>query len=205
MKVLMINGSPHEHGCTDRALREIAAQLAADGVESEIFWIGSAPVASCLACGMCRKTGFCAINDRLASLPEVEDYDGFVFGSPVHYAEPAGGMMAFMGRLFYQNAGAFEGKPAACVVSCRRAGSTSALEALWKFPTYAGMYLVGSQYWPMVHGNTPAEAEKDEEGMQIMRTLGRNMSYLLRCLEAGRAAGVKKAPREARVGTNFIR
>jgi len=204
-KVLLINGSPHEKGCTNRALEEVASALNKEGIETEIFWLGSSPVASCLACGLCRTTGFCAIHDRLAELPDVEDFDGFVFGSPVHYAAPSGAMMAFMGRLFYQNAAAFDGKAAACVVSCRRAGSTAALEALWKFPTIAGMTLIGSRYWPMVHGNTPAEVEKDGEGLMVMRTLGKKMAYQIKAVSLAEEHGLQKPEPEERITTNFIR
>ena len=206
MNVLLINGSPHEKGCTDTALREVAGELERSGVRTRIFWIGRGPVRGCIGCGGCAGKGRCVFDDDPVNeaLALAQYADGFVFGSPVHYAAAGGAMTAFLDRFFYAGRG-FALKPGAAVVSCRRAGTTAALDQLNKYFTISQMPVVSSQYWNMVHGNTPDEVRADLEGMQIMRTLGRNMAWLLRCIEAGRAAGVPAPEQEARVRTNFIR
>ncbi len=210
-KVLLVNGSPHERGCTYTALREVSRQLESLGVESEIFWIGEAgalKAGSCRGCGFCREHGRCVFDDavnRFAGL--AESAQGFVFGSPVHFAAPCGDILSFMSRLFY-SAGArvLSGKPAASVVSCRRGGATAALDAMNKFYPISGMPMVPSQYWNMVHGNCAAEVEKDLEGLQIMRNLAVKMAWMIRSFEAGRAAGVSEPVlAEERCITNFIR
>ncbi len=206
MNVLLINGSPHEKGCTDTALREVAGELERSGVRTRIFWIGKGPVRGCIGCGGCAGKGRCVFDDDRVNeaLALAQDADGFVFGSPVHYAAAGGAMTAFLDRFFYAGRG-FALKPGAAVVSCRRAGTTAALDQLNKYFTISQMPVVSSQYWNMVHGNTPDEVRADLEGMQIMRTLGRNMAWLLRCIEAGRAAGVPAPEQEPRERTNFIR
>ena len=206
MNVLLINGSPHEKGCTDTALREVAGELERSGVRTRIFWIGKGPVRGCIGCGGCAGKGRCVFDDDRVNeaLALAQDADGFVFGSPVHYAAAGGAMTAFLDRFFYAGRG-FALKPGAAVVSCRRAGTTAALDQLNKYFTISQMPVVSSQYWNMVHGNTPDEVRADLEGMQIMRTLGRNMAWLLRCIEAGRAAGVPAPEQEPRERTNCIR
>ena len=206
LRVALVNGSPHEHGCTYTALKEVAGALEGCGVETEIFWIGSHPVAGCIACGECRKTGKCFRNDCVnLFLEKVPGCDGFVFGSPVHFASAAGDMSSFLDRVFYAASARFRGKPGAAVTSCRRAGSTATLDQLNKYLLFSSMPIVSSQYWNMFHGNTPDEVRKDLEGLQIMRTLGRNMAWLLKSIEAGKLAGVPLPEEEPRVGTNFIR
>jgi multimeric flavodoxin WrbA len=206
MKVLLVNGSPHKKGCTYTALSEVASALEKDGVAAEIFWLGIDPVAGCRGCGSCRSTGRCILNDSVnATAEKVSEFDGFVFGSPVHYAAASGFITPFLDRLFYSAGKRFAGKPGAAVVSCRRAGSTAALEQLNKYFTICNMPVAPSQYWNMVHGNNPDEVRKDLEGMQTMRTLGQNMAWLLKCIAAGKAAGVDLPAYEARVATNFIR
>lgn len=206
MKVLLVNGSPHEHGCTDTALAEIAETLRQEGIASEIFWIGNKPLAGCIGCGFCRKTGMCAFNDRVNDFTELaEEFDGFIFGSPVHYAAASGALTSFMDRAFYSGSGALYLKPAAAVVSARRAGTTAAIDQINKYFLIAQMPVVPSQYWNMVHGSSPEDVKKDEEGLQIMRTLARNMAWMLRCREAGEKAGVPLPEREAKTATNFIR
>lgn len=207
MKVLLINGSPHEHGCTQTALAEVAGALEAEGVATEVFWIGTQPIAGCIGCGVCREnSGACfrrdVVNEVAARLNEC---DGLVLGSPVHYAAASGAMTAFLDRLFFSASARLVNKPCACVVSARRAGTTAALDQLLKYPLIAGMPVVASQYWPMVHGMNPDEVRKDAEGLQIMRTLGRNMAWLLKSIEAGCRAGLPLPVREPRVGTSFIR
>lgn len=206
MKVLLINGSPHQHGCTYTALCEVAETLKNEGVESEIFWISNKPLAGCISCGCCRNTGHCAFNDSVNEFVEkAKDFEGFVFGSPVHYAAMSGAMTSFMDRAFYSGSSNFYLKPAAAIVSARRAGTTAALDQMNKYFYLAQMPIISSCYWNMVHGAKAEEVKQDEEGMQIMRTLGRNMAWFLKCKEAGEKAGVAMPEREQRIYTNFIR
>lgn len=205
LKVLLINGSPKEKGCTYTALSEVAGELERAGIETEILHIGKDAVRGCMGCGGCRKLGRCVYDDVVnVALEKAKDADGFVFGSPVHYASASGMMTSFLDRFFYAGSG-FAYKPGAAVVSCRRGGSTAAFDQLNKYFTISQMPVVSSQYWNMVHGNTPEEVRQDLEGMQIMRTLGKNMAWLLHCIEAGRNSGVALPEREERQSTNFIR
>ena len=206
MKVLLVNGSPHAQGCTYTALREVAAALEKQGIETELFQVGTKPISGCLGCGACIKTGKCVIADVVNEFVEkAKDADGFVFGSPVHYAGASGAITSFMDRAFYGKGAVYANKPAAAVMSCRRGGATATLDQLNKYFTISNMPIVSSQYWNMVHGNTPDEVRQDLEGMQTMRTLGINMAWLLKCIEAGKAAGIAMPEREAKVATNFIR
>ncbi|MEA4823754.1 MAG: flavodoxin family protein [Clostridiaceae bacterium] len=203
-KVLMLNGSPHREGCTYTALAEAASVLSREGVDSEIVWVGTVPVASCTACGFCAKNGRCvfddAVNDFVARARTV---DGFLFGSPVHYAGPSGAITAFLGRAFYSGSSAFANKPGAVVASCRRGGATATFQQLSMYLNR--MITVPTQYWGIVHGNSPAEVRQDAEGMQTMRTLGANMAYLIRALDCAKNAGIVPPTPEMRVATNFIR
>ena len=206
MKILVVNGSPHANGCTYTALCEVAAALEAEGMETEMIQIGTKPVSGCLGCGACIKTGKCVIDDVVNEFIEkAKEADGFVFGSPVHYAGASGAITSFMDRAFYGKAAIYADKPAAAIVSCRRGGATAAFEQLNKYFTISNMPIVSSQYWNMVHGSTPDQVRQDEEGMQVMRELGRNMAWLLKCIEAGRAAGIPDPVKEKPVMTNFIR
>jgi len=206
MKVLLVNGSPHAQGCTYTALREVAAALEKQGIETELFQVGTKPISGCLGCGACIKTGKCVIDDVVNEFVEkAKDADGFVFGSPVHFANASGAITSFMDRAFYGKGAVYANKPAAAVMSCRRGGATATLDQLNKYFTISNMPIVSSQYWNMVHGNTPDEVRQDAEGMQTMRTLGINMAWLLKCIEAGKAAGIAMPEREAKVATNFIR
>ncbi len=206
MKVLLVNGSPHAQGCTYTALCEVAAALEKQGIETELFQVGTKPISGCLGCGACIKTGKCVIDDVVNEFVEkAKDADGFVFGSPVHYAGASGAITSFMDRAFYGKGAVYANKPAAAVMSCRRGGATATLDQLNKYFTISNMPIVSSQYWNMVHGNTPDEVRQDLEGMQTMRTLGINMAWLLKCIEAGKAAGIAMPEREAKVATNFIR
>ena len=206
MKVLLVNGSPHAQGCTYTALREVAAALEKQGIETELFQVGTKPISGCLGCGACIKTGKCVIDDVVNEFVEkAKDADGFVFGSPVHYAGASGAITSFMDRAFYGKGAVYANKPAAAVMSCRRGGATATLDQLNKYFTISNMPIVSSQYWNMVHGNTPDEVRQDLEGMQTMRTLGINMAWLLKCIEAGKTAGIAMPEREAKVATNFIR
>lgn len=206
MKVLMINGSPHEKGCTYTALSEVAGTLKKHEIDSEIIYLGKQPVAGCIACGKCRETGKCIFQDQVNELLEkMEEYDALIVGSPVYYAGPSGQSTSFMDRLFYAGSAKLKGKPGAAVVSCRRGGATAAFDRLNKYFSINSMPIVTSQYWNQVHGNTPDEVRQDEEGLQTMRTLGENMAWLLKCIEAGKKAGVPMPEYEAKIATNYIR
>lgn len=209
MKVLLVNGSPHRDGCTYTALSEIAVELRRNGMESDFFWIGNQPVAGCIACGACNKTGRCFREDAVNEfLEKIDSYDGFIFGSPVHFASVAGAMLSFMDRAFYIGAiqqPRLAGKPGAAITTCRRAGSTATLDQMNKFITGNNMPMVPSQYWNMVHGNTPDEVRQDKEGLQIMRTLARNMAWMLNCFDAGHRNGIDFPVHEKWTLTNFIR
>lgn len=205
MKVLLINGSPHEHGCTDTALCEVAGKLNEHGVETEFLYLGLKPMAGCTACGKCYESGRCVFRDQVNEvLDKLDEYDGIVVGSPVYYAGPSGQLCAFLDRLFYSSRGRMAGKFGAAVVSCRRGGASSTFDRLNKYFTISNMPVVSSQYWNQVHGFTPEDVRKDLEGMQTMRTLGENMAWLLKSAEAGQMAGIAKPQYEPRVATNFI-
>lgn len=204
MKVLLVNGSPHEKGCTYTALAEVAGALNVCGVETEIFWIGKGPVQGCVACGGCARTGACVYKGDPcnALIAKMREADGLVVGSPVYYAGPNGALCALLDRAFCACGRDMADKPAACVVSCRRGGASAAFDRLNKYFTISCMPVVSSQYWNSVHGNRPEETRQDLEGLQVMRVLGRQMAYLLRSM---REAGLPKPEREPRVSTNFIR
>lgn len=206
MKALLINGSPHEAGCTFTALHEVEKALNADGVETELLWLGTKPVAGCIACGKCKDSGRCIFDDKVNEvLSKLDSYDALVVGSPVYYAGPAGQLCCFLDRLFYAGSSRMAGKPAASVVSCRRGGATAAFDRLNKYFTICNMNIVGSQYWNQVHGNKAEQVLEDIEGLQTMRTLGQNMAWLLKGIEAGKAAGVSAPQYEPKIATNFIR
>lgn len=206
MKVILVNGSPKENGCTYTALSEVQGALEQNGIETEIFQIGAKPVAGCIGCGSCIGSGKCFVDDKVNEFVEKAKLaDGFVFGSPVHYAAASGAITSFLDRAFYGKGSVFAGKPGAAVVSCRRGGASAAFDQLNKYFTISHMPIVSSQYWNQVHGNTPGEVRKDEEGMQTMRALGNNMAWLLKCIEAGKQAGITFPEREKPVKTNFIR
>ena len=208
MKVLLINGSPHEKGCTYTALEEVASALQANGVETEIFWIGNKPIGGCIGCGACfrEKKGcvFGAEDGVNECTDKIKAADGVVVGSPVHFASAGGNICAFLDRVFYSKAD-FAGKPAAAIVSCRRGGSSASFDRLNKYFTISAMPVVSSNYWNGVHGNSPAEVKQDLEGMQIMRNLGNQMAWLLKCIEAGKEKGIERPGIVFEDRTNFIR
>lgn len=211
MKVILVNGSPNEQGCTYTALEEVSKTLNEEGVQTEIFQIGTKPLSGCLACFNCAKTGECIMGDKVNEFVELaQTADGFVFGSPVHYASAGGAITSFMDRVFFSadicsGKKCFYLKPAAAVVSARRAGTTAAFDQLNKYFTISQMPIISSQYWNNVHGFTPDDVRKDLEGLQIMRTLGRNMAWFLKCKEAGIKAGIPFPTQEEGISTNFIR
>lgn len=204
MKALLLNGSPREKGCTYTALMEVAGALGEGGVESEIIHVARGPVHGCTGCRGCAKTKRCVFADDAVNqvLDKLEEAQGLVVGSPVYYASPNGALLSFLDRMFYTGGGKRAFKPGAAVVSARRAGTTAALDVLNKYFLISGMPIVPSQYWNMVHGNTPEEVREDEEGLQIMRTLGRNMAWMIKCFTQGETPPAMEA---ARKRTNFIR
>lgn len=207
--VLLVNGGPHKNGCVFTALSEIAKTLEQENVHSDIFWVGNKPIAGCLGCRQCAGKRACFRDDSVNEFVSIMDkYDGFIFGTPVHYAGASGMMTSFMDRVFYidgQNGKHFAGKPAAAIATCRRSGATATLDQLNKYMADSNMPIVPSQYWNVVHGNTPDEIRCDAEGLQTMRTLARNMAWLLKCISAGREAGIMFPKHEEPVRTNFIR
>lgn len=206
MKVLLVNGGPHEKGCTYTALEEVSKTLQKNGIETEIIWLGVNPIAGCIGCNACLKTGKCFRNDIVNDFIEKsKEADGFVFGTPVHFASSAGSLTSFMDRVFYGRGELFKNKPACCVVSCRRGGATATFDQINKYFSICNMPIVTSQYWNQVHGTNPDEVRKDEEGMQTMRTLGNNMAWLLKCIDVAKKNGVEYPENEKAVKTNFIR
>ncbi len=206
MKVLLVNGGPHKNGATDAALRVVASELEKNEIETEIMWIENDAIPGCIGCGACFKTHRCFREDKVNALADrLEEFDGFVFGSPVHYAAMSGALSSFMDRLFYSSSLKMRGKPAAAVVSCRRGGASAAFDEINKYFTISSMPVVSSQYWNQIHGSNAEEALQDLEGVQTMKTLGANMAYLLKCIEAGKKCGITMPEREKIVRTNFIR
>ena len=206
MKVILVNGSPHEKGCTYTALAEVAGILAEEGLAAQIFQLGSDAISGCTDCGACFTLGRCVIDDKVNEfLALAKEADGFVFGSPVYYASANGALTSFMDRAFFAGSDAFYLKPAAAVISARRAGTTATFDQLNKYFAISQMPIISSQYWNMVHGMEPEDVRKDLEGLQIMRTLGRNMAWFLRCKEAAAKAGVPLPKREEGIYTNFVR
>ncbi len=206
MKVLLINGSPNEKGCTYTALKEAAGVLNENGVETEIVCIGKQPIRGCIGCGGCSGSHRCVFQDDMVNgmIEKMEEADGLIIGSPVYFASPNGNLVSMLDRFFYAG-GCFAHKPAAAVASARRAGTTATLDDLNKYFTIRQMPVVSSTYWNMVHGSCPEDVAKDEEGLQSMRNLGRNMAWLLKCIEAGREKGVETPVSENTKRTNFIR
>lgn len=208
MKVLLLNGSSRVNGCTYTALKEVADTLENEGIEWEIVSIGNKPVRDCIACGKCGQLeNACIFDDDMVDefIKKAELADGFIFGSPVYYAHPSGRILSVLDRAFYAAKSAFAYKPGAAVVSARRGGTTASVDVLNKYFTISCMPVVSSSYWNMVHGNTPEEVKQDEEGLQVMRNLGRNMAWMLKCIESGRTQGIDSPNAEAQYRTNFIR
>ena len=193
MKVLLINGSPRQQGNTATALVEVARQLAAEGIESEQVWIGNKPVRGCIACGQCSAKGLgrCVFDDDVCNSisAKFNEADALIIGSPVYYGQPNGALLSIIQRAFYSNGASISGKPAAAIAVCRRGGATATFEALNMPFQMMNMPVVTSQYWNIVYGREPGQAANDTEGMQTMRTLARNMAWLLKCTEGKRAPG----------------
>ncbi len=210
MKVLLVNGSPHKEGCTYTALCEASYALNINGIGTDMFWVTSRPISGCIACHKCRELNRCVLEDSVNEFLELAgDYDGFVFGTPVHWGGASGAMTSFLDRAFYAdlNGGGnrFMLKPAAAVISARRAGTTAAWDQMNKYFGLMQMPIITSRYWNMVHGTAPEEVRQDLEGMQTMRILGHNMAYFLKCREVGSKLGIPLPPQETTTFTNFIR
>ena len=210
MKVLLINGSPHKEGCTYTALCEVSDALVREGIGTDLFWIGIKPLSGCIACKACVEKHKWVFDDTVNEFLDIADnYDGFIFGTPVHWSAASGALTSFMDRVFYADmcggGNRFLLKPAATVISTRRAGTTATWDQLNKYFGLMQMPIISSRYWNMVHGTSPKEVKKDLEGMQIMRILGKNMSWFLKCKEAGQQAGISLPDQEKVTYTNFIR
>lgn len=206
MKVLMLNGSANAKGNTYTALEEIGKQLEKEGVDYEIFQIGTDPVRDCIGCGQCTESGCIFTEDRVNDfIAKAKEADGFVFGTPVYYAHPSGRIQAFLDRVFYSSGRAFSFKPGASVAVARRGGTTASFDVLNKYFGISQMPVVGSTYWNNVHGAAQGEVAQDAEGLQTMRNLARNMAWMLKCLETGKEAGVALPETERTYKTNYIR
>ena len=207
MKVMLVNGSPHKEGSTYHCLEEIQNTLKAEGIDSDIFWLGNKPIAGCQGCGACRKLGKCVFDDVVNEFISIAgEYDGFIFGTPVHYAAASGALTAFMDRIFYASSkNVFYMKPAAAICIARRGGTTATWDQLNKYFGISQMPIVTSQYWNMVHGAYGDQVKQDAEGMQTMRTLARNMAFMIKCFKVGQEHGVALPEREPGIATNFIR
>lgn len=207
MKVLLLNGSTRKNGCTYLALAEVARVLEAADIETEIFQMGAAAVRDCIGCNGCAGKGRCVFADDQVNeiIGRAEQADGFVFGSPVYYAHPSGQVLSLLDRVFYAGGAAFAHKPGAVVATARRAGSTASLDVLNKYLLNAQMPVASSTYWNMLFGPAPELAAQDAEGLQTMRNLGRNLAWLLKCVEAGGKQGLVPPQAEREHWTNFNR
>jgi len=205
MKVLLLNGSPRNDGCTYTALAEVEKSLKKNGIDTQWVHIGTAPIRGCIACGTCWKSNACVFDDDICNelAAKISEADGLIVGSPVYFSGPNGTLCALLDRVFYSSYAfpkRFRHKPAACVISCRRGGASAAFDRLNKYFTISQMPVVSSQYWNAVHGNTPEHVLKDLEGLQIMRTLGNNMAWMLKNIENGNPP---PEPEEKREVTSF--
>lgn len=205
MKVILVNGSSRKNGCTGAALTEVARALTEEGIETEMFFIGNQGMPDCVACGKCRELGRCVFDDAVNEFVEkAAKADGFVFGSPVYYAHPSGRLLSFMDRAFYSGGQHFVFKPAAAVLSARRAGTTASFDVINKYFTICSMPVVSSTYWNHVYGTQPEEVQQDKEGLMTMYNIGKNMAWLLRCIALGKERGIE-APENEKLRTNFVR
>ena len=205
MKVLLVNGSSRERGCTDAALREVERALHENGIETELFFIGNEALPDCIACRKCGEIGRCVFDDKVNEfVQKAREADGFVFGSPVYYSHPSGRLLTFMDRAFYSGRTAFQFKPAAAVLSARRAGSVASYDVINKYFGICSMPIVSSTYWNHVYGAKPEEVAEDKEGLMTMTNIGKNMAWLLKCIALGRENGLAH-PDNEKVLTNFTR
>lgn len=205
MKVILINGSPHANGCTYTALKHVEIGLHEEGIETEIIQVGHLDIRGCIACGQCKKLGKCVFDDKVNEVAEkFAEADGIVVGSPVYYGAANGTLVSFLNRLFYSSSYDKTMKVGACVVSCRRGGASATFDQLNKYFTISQMPVVSSRYWNSVHGNNAEEVAQDLEGLFTMRTLGRNMAFLIKAIQHQKSENGLPIM-EKRVSTNFIR
>ena len=205
MNVLLVNGSSRKNGCTGAALSEAARALEEEGIHTETFFIGNEALPDCIACRKCRQTGRCVFDDAVNKfVDQAKTADGFVFGSPVYFAHPSARLLTFMDRAFYSGKNAFAFKPAAAVLSARRAGTTASFDVINKYFTICSMPVVSSTYWNHVYGQQPDDVAQDKEGLMTMYNIGKNMAWLLKCLALGRENGLPH-PDNKKVLTNFVR
>jgi len=206
MKVLLLNGSPRKEGCTYTALSEIANTLKEEGIDSIIYQIGTETITGCKSCRACAKLGKCVINDKVNEFVELASTcDGFIFGSPVYYSSPSGRIISALNRLFYAGSQHFAFKPASSIVTARRAGTTSSLDVLNKYFLINQMPIVSSTYWNIIFGRTPDELKSDLEGIQTMKFVGKNMAWMLKCINIANCRGEYHPQIENKIHTNFIR
>ena len=205
MKVLLVNGSPHSHGTTYTALQEVEKVLNNEGIATKIFQVGPEPIAGCIGCGYCRTHDKeCVCNDVVNSFTHIsKDFDGYIFGTSVHYAAATGAATSFLDRAFLSAGSYMAYKPGAAVVVCRRGGATATFDQINKYFTINNMLIVGSNYWNTVHARAKEEISKDQEGLQTMRNLGLNMAWVLKNLEAGQKAGIPLPTPEPKISTSF--
>ncbi len=206
MKVLMVNGSAKPNGNTAQALMEVGGQLVKEGIEYEIFQLGGDPIRDCIGCGQCSDKGCVFDDDKVNEfIAKAKEADGFVFGTPVYYAHPSGRVLSFLDRVFYSGGRNMAFKPGAAIAIARRGGTTASFDVMNKYFGITQMPVVSSTYWNIAHGRKPGEVSADDEGMQTMRNLARNMAWMLKCFEAGKQAGVELPQTERGAFTNFIR
>ncbi|MEA4972841.1 MAG: flavodoxin family protein [Candidatus Metalachnospira sp.] len=207
MNVLLVNASPHEKGCTYTALSVISETLNSEGIDTKIVNIGKTVKHPCIACMACTKLHKCVFDDDVVNecAQLLQEADGFIIGEPVYYGAPASQAQMFMDRMFYSNNVNYKFKPAAAIASCRRGGLTAAMDRMNKYFTISQMPIVSSNYWNGVHGNVPEEVLQDAEGLQTMRILARNMAWMIKCIDAGKKAGIEMPVQEEKIRTNFIR
>ena len=208
MKVLLVNGSPKPNGNTGRALEEVEDALNAQGIDTEIFQVGNQPIRDCIGCSCCVKLdNSCTFDNDIVNdfIKIAAECDGYIFATPVYYAHPAGRILDLLDRAFYAASGVFAHKPGASIAVARRAGTVASFDVLNKYFTICEMPVVSSTYWNNVHGRLPGEAAQDAEGLQTMRNIGHNMAWLLKCIEAGKAAGIDVPVAERGQMTNCIR
>lgn len=205
MKVLLLNGSPNKNGSTNKALEIISDKLNENGIETSIFWIGNKSVSGCIGCGTCKNTNQCFINDKVNEfLALAKSYDGFIFGSSVHFSSPTGFIIPFLDRVFYgPKKNVFRLKPFSSVVCSRRGGSSSSLDILNKYASFAEMIVVSSNYWNMIYGSNKDDITKDLEGVQTLNVLANNMTYILKLIENGNKNKIIKPQVEDKIYTNF--
>lgn len=205
MKVILVNGSMKEFGSTNFVLEQAKEQLEKNNIEAEIFWIGDNPISGCIGCNKCKLNKRCYINDKVNEfLEKAEKANAFIFATPIHFAAISGSLSSFMDRAFYIKKSIFANKAVASITVQRRAGGTSGIDEMNKYFLMSNMILVGSQYWNIVYGANKEEIKKDKEGLQTVRTLCNNMTWILNCIKEGEKVGIKLPINEEVIKTNFI-